>query len=177
MSLDQHDRVDRHTTALRLLARGLLLVPLVPVLLAFTSPIASLELPDAEPVSLTLRGLVAEFAEMRDASALKPVVVVVIVGLAVLFVGCCAVALSGIEGRVPDTRRDHSWGLAVRIAAPVVVTAALALPVLLDRVDHVGNDIHGPPFGLHVQGWAFAILASTVSVALLKVQRNIDDAL
>ena len=163
-------RLEGQTRSLRYLARGLVLIPLTPILLAWCLPIATLELPDSEPVPLTLRGLAAELGSMRSAFGVRPVVLLLILALVTLFVGCCVVA----AGTLAEAR----WVVAVEVAAVVVIFAALALWPLLGAADHVANEGSStPPFEVHAQGWAFTLLASGLSIAVLRLKHNLDDEL
>jgi len=166
----ERTKFDHQATAVRQLARGLPLIPLVPLLLTFTLPIATMELPDAEPAPLTLRGLVAEFSSMRSAFGVQPAVVLLIAALITLFVACCVIAAgSSVQER---------WAIAVNTAAVVVILVALVLAPLLGAADHVANENNSdPPFEVHAQGWAFLLLASGLSIAAVKLKREVDDNL
>ncbi|HMG41571.1 MAG TPA: hypothetical protein VK611_09585 [Acidimicrobiales bacterium] len=165
MSDTERDRLEGQTRGLRHLARGLLLIPLTPILLAFCLPIASVESGGGESVPVTLRWLVAEFGSMRSATGVRPVVLVLIVGLITLFVGCCAVAVGSLA--------EARWAVVIDVAAVVVVLAALVLPLVLGAADHVSNG----GFEVHAQGWAFALLASGLSFATVRLKRDLDDQL
>jgi hypothetical protein len=170
MSDRERAKLDHQARAVRQLARGLPLIALTPILLTFTLPIATLELPDTEPAPLTLRALVGEFGSMRSAFGVRPVVLLLIAALITLFVGCCVVA----AGTVVEDR----WAVAINSAAVIVIVAALLLAPLLGSADHVANEgSSNPPFEVHAQGWAFALLASGLSIATLRMKREVEDDL
>jgi hypothetical protein len=161
-------RLDEHDRSLRLVGRGLLLIPLTPLLLTVCLPIATLELPEDEPRPLTLQALVGELGSMRSSFGVRPVVWLLVLALVALFVGCSVLAAGSVV--------EQRWAIAVDVAAVVVIVCDLLLWPLLGAADHTANEgsSHNP-FGVNAQGWAFALLASGLAIATLRMKRSLDD--
>ena len=159
-------------TAYRL-ARTLYLLPAVAAALALATPIADLRLPSRDDEPKTLVGVVGEFADLRSAVGVRPVVVLTLVAVLVIL---GAALIAAVSTRPPD-----SGGKYARIQpGPVITTASVALILLvvpllvtLGAADHAANSLRHAPFTPLLGGVGMLLLTGVAGIIVAHTERKV----